>query len=125
VSPFEARLRGATLIPRVHVAAGFRARLCGLLGRAGLPRGEALLIERCGLVHTLGMRFPLDLVFVDREWCVTRVARGVRPGRVAWGGLRARRVLELESGWLPADAVRPGDRLEPDADVTPAPGATV
>ena len=52
--------------------------------------GEALLIERCGSVHTVGMRFALDLVFLDRGWRVVRVARNVGPGRwMVWGAAMA------------------------------------
>ena len=97
------------LVPRIEIADGLRARMKGLLGRDGLGRGRALWIESCGIVHTFFMRFPLDLVFVDRECRVTRIVFGVPPGRVAWGGLRARRVLEMEAGWFPRDALRPGD----------------
>ena len=107
------RLRGALLIPRVETAAGFIARLVGLLGRNGLEPGRALLLAPGSMIHTCGMRFPLDLIFVDRQWTVTRVVRGVRPFRCVSGGKHAHAVLEMQAGWLPPDAVRAGDRLEP------------
>ena len=107
------RLRGADLIPRVETAAGPLARMVGLLGRSGLPPGSALLLAPAAMIHTCGMRFPLDLIFVDRHWTVTRVARGVRPFRIVGGGRGGWAVLELQAGWLPPDAVRVGDRLEP------------
>ena len=65
------------------VARGFRARLLGL---ALLPRkraGPGLLIPRCRCVHTFGMRFRLDLVFLDREGRLLREIRAVRPFRIA------------------------------------------
>lgn len=68
----------------VRVAAGFRARLLGL---ALLPRaaaGPGLLIPRCASVHTFGMRFHLDLVFLDGEGRVLAVRRGVPSRRFAW-----------------------------------------
>jgi uncharacterized membrane protein (UPF0127 family) len=68
----------------VPVADGFRARLLGL-GR--LPRAQAgsgLLISRCTSVHTFGMRFALDLVFLDRHGRPLSIRRGVPPRRFAW-----------------------------------------
>jgi uncharacterized membrane protein (UPF0127 family) len=80
----------------VLVAAGFRARLLGL---ARLDRGEAgagLLIPRCASVHTFGMRFPLDLVFLDRRGAPLALHRRVPPRRLVWcRGAAA--VLEIPS----------------------------
>ena len=56
-------------------------RLVGLAGRRSLPRGRALLFPRCRSVHTFGMRFALDLVWLAGGEPV-RLDRGVRPGRV-------------------------------------------
>jgi len=54
------------------------------------------------------MRFPLDLVFLDGEDRVVRLVPGVGSWRVAWGGWRARSVVELAAGWLPDGAVPVG-----------------
>lgn len=76
-------------------------RLVGLLGCRALPPGSGLLIAPCGSVHTIGMRFALDLVFMDAAGRVVRTVAGVRPWRCAvWGGLAARQTLEVQSGWL-------------------------
>ena len=72
------------------------ARLLGLAGLRALPGGIALLLPRTRSVHTLGMRFALDLVWLDRDGRVVRVDRGVRPWRVrSCRGARA--VMELPS----------------------------
>jgi uncharacterized membrane protein (UPF0127 family) len=63
-------------------ARGFRARLLGLAFLRELPPGRALLIPRCSSVHTFGMRFPLDLVFVGPAGEVLRIDRAVGPRRV-------------------------------------------
>ena len=76
-----------------------------MIGREPAP-SEALLFERCRSVHTFGMRTPITVFFLDREWRVVRVARAPS-GRVLFCR-RARRVIECHIG---AD-VRVGDRLE-------------
>jgi hypothetical protein len=68
----------------VHEAASLRARLLGLalLPRGAVPPGHALLIPDCRSVHTFGMRFPIDLVFLDERGRALRVERGVKQRRV-------------------------------------------
>jgi uncharacterized membrane protein (UPF0127 family) len=79
------------------------ARLRGLAGLAGLPPGVALLLPDCRSVHTFGMRFALDLVWLGSDGGVVRVDRGVRPRRLRTC-LRAGAVLEVAAGG--ADAFR-------------------
>ncbi len=78
---------------RAAEAVGPVARLRGLAGLPHLEPGEALLIRRCRSVHTLGMRFALDLVWLDADDRVVRVDRGVPPGRLRTCP-RARAVVE-------------------------------
>jgi uncharacterized protein len=80
---------------RVPVAVGFTARLLGLAGLDLDEAGPGLLIPRCRSVHTFGMRFALDLIFLDRKGNPCAVAReAVPPRRVVWDR-RADAVLEL------------------------------
>ena len=83
--------------------------MSGLLGRSELPAGHGLLIVPCRAIHTVGMRFALDLLFLDARGRIVKVARGVRPGRLGWGGWRARTTLEAQTGWLPK--LEPGERV--------------
>ena len=102
----------AVLAEKAERAASLWERLRGLLGRASLGPGGALLIERCGAIHTVGMRFAIDAVFLDRAWRVVRVVRNVRPGRLmVTGGWGAARVLESEAGCLDMSEIRVGDTL--------------
>jgi uncharacterized protein len=80
---------------QVVVAHG-RRRLIGLIGSLWLPAGVALEIPRCRSVHTFGMRFALDLVWLDGERRVVRIDRAVPPWRVR-SCRQARSVLELDS----------------------------
>jgi uncharacterized protein len=81
----------------ILVARSSRSRLLGLALRRRPPPGGALLLPRCRSVHTFGMRFALDLVWLDREGGVLGMDEGVRPWRV-----RSRRgaaaVLEVAAG---------------------------
>ncbi|MFQ5694270.1 MAG: DUF192 domain-containing protein, partial [Nitrospinota bacterium] len=86
---------GRQLAHRVRHADTLRDSLRGLLGRASLPEGEALLLDPCRAVHTVGMRFPIDALFLDRAGRIVRAARRVRPHRPVVAAWRARRVLEL------------------------------
>lgn len=92
-----------------EVARTMRQRMRGLLGRDGLPHGQAMWIKRCSSVHTVGMRFAIDLVFLSRDNTVVRVIPDVRPGRpFVWGGWKATSVIESEAGDLDLSLVPPG-----------------
>jgi uncharacterized membrane protein (UPF0127 family) len=80
----------------VPVAETHRARLLGLAFLDREEAGEGLFIPRCRSVHTFGMRFPLDLVFLDAESRVIRLRRAIPPGRVVRCP-EATSVLELPS----------------------------
>jgi uncharacterized protein len=74
------RVAAGRLVP---VALGFRARLLGLSRLERRLAGPGLLIPCCASVHTFGMRFALDLLFLDAEGTVLAERRGVPPGRFA------------------------------------------
>jgi uncharacterized protein len=80
------RFRGLERIPlfghQVPVAQGLPSRLAGLALLSRGRAGEGLLIPRCRSVHTFGMRFPLDLLFLDAEGRVIELRRSVPPWRV-------------------------------------------
>ena len=99
-------LNGTVWVQHVEVAATTLQRMRGLLGRRVLPIGHGLLIEACGSVHTVGMRFPIDVIFLDRAWKVRRICRHVSSGRwIVWGGWSGLRALEVACGWLDLDNV--------------------
>ncbi|HSS32058.1 MAG TPA: DUF192 domain-containing protein [Solirubrobacterales bacterium] len=78
----------------VPVACGWRSRLLGLSWLEREQAGSGLLIPRCSSVHTFGMRFELDLVFIDPDGRALALHRGVPPRRVV-GCRGAAAVLEL------------------------------
>jgi uncharacterized membrane protein (UPF0127 family) len=66
----------------IHEANTLRSRLLGLALLASMPSGHALLIPDCRSVHTFGMRFPIDVAFLDDAGRPIRVERAVDPRRV-------------------------------------------
>ena len=99
----------------VRLADDSATRRKGLLGLRGLGWGEGLWISPCEAVHTFGMKFSIDLVFLDRELRVKKVRSNVSPWRVS-GCLNAHSVLELASGTVCKTGTKAGDKL----DVSPA-----
>jgi uncharacterized membrane protein (UPF0127 family) len=100
-----------TILADAHPAHGLVGRTRGLMFRKSLAEGEGLDIRPCGSIHMMFMRFPIDAVFYDREFRVTKVASNVKPWTgMAFGGKGAHGVIELPAG--AAVDVKPGDLLE-------------
>lgn len=79
------------------LATGMLERMRGLLGRKPLGDDEGLLLDPCSSVHTLGMKYPIDLVFLTAGWRIGRIIAELQPLRMAWHP-GARRALELRAG---------------------------
>lgn len=77
----------------------FCQRAKGLLGLQAFPRNlDGMYFERCNAVHTIGMRFAIDVIFIDSRNKVVKIAREVPPQQALVGCLRARGVIELSAG---------------------------
>jgi uncharacterized membrane protein (UPF0127 family) len=98
------------LASSVEVARTSAARRRGLLGRNELPRGSALVISRCNAIHTIGMRFAIDVAFVDSGGRVKKIVTGLPPWRIAVSPL-ASMAIEFTAGVLQPDVLRVGDWL--------------
>ena len=85
-------------------------RFRGLIARPRLGEHEGMLISPCGSVHTLGMRYPLDIVFMDRDGRVLKCVNALQPCRAA-GSRSARYTLELAPGGIARAAVVDGEVL--------------
>ncbi|MFB3778996.1 MAG: DUF192 domain-containing protein [Bryobacteraceae bacterium] len=103
--------RGSVLADRAEVADTSRKRRVGLLKHDSLPSGQGLWIIPCEGVHTFGMKFPIDVVFLDRAKKVLKIRAGMGPRRISLC-LRAHSVLELPAGTAAAAQTQPGDQLE-------------
>ncbi|MGD0859401.1 MAG: DUF192 domain-containing protein [Terracidiphilus sp.] len=103
--------RNTVLATRMELADSSPKRNKGLLGRSHLAPGEGLWILPCEAIHTFGMKFPIDLVYLDGKNRIKKLCREVPPWRLSVC-LSARSVLELPSGAIRETKTRPGDTLE-------------
>ena len=105
------RSRGRVLLPDVLLADTLWKRVRGLLGTRATGRGQSCWLTGCSSVHALGMRYALDLFFLDLDGRIIFKQIGLRPWRFSAWILRATQVLEVESGWLHTDQAPVGDIL--------------
>jgi uncharacterized protein len=105
------RADGRVVCEQLLVAARPLTRMRGLLGRSSLPPGEGILLRPAGSVHTFFMRFPIDVVFLDRDATVVGVEPSLAPWRLA-GRRGAKSVVELAAGECARHGVAVGDRLQ-------------
>lgn len=102
---------GRRILGRVWLADTMLGRARGLLGRPPLQEGEGLLLDPCGGVHTFGMAYPLDVVFMDGAGVVIKTARDIAPRRFA-SARGARTALELRGGAAEAIGITENLKLE-------------
>lgn len=96
---------------RARIAEHFFTRLKGLLGSASLPQGEGLFIRPSNSVHTIGMKYPIDVLFLSRRLEVLKVVAKLEPMRLTgcWGSYM---VLELPAGTAEKADIKIGSKLE-------------
>jgi uncharacterized membrane protein (UPF0127 family) len=102
-------LRDGEVLAALEVADSFGSRLKGLLGRDGIDGG--LLLQPAKSVHTVGMRFPLDVAFCTRDLLVLETTT-MRPFRLGAPRLKAHCVIEAQAGAFERWRLQPGDQLE-------------
>lgn len=95
---------------RLMMTRGPLERMRGLLWRPALAEGEAMYLEHCNAVHTLGMRYPIDVAFLDGSGVVLRVVQALRPMRmtICW---RAKIAVEFAAGECGRTGIKPWLRL--------------
>ncbi|GAC1533837.1 MAG: hypothetical protein NVS2B17_02020 [Candidatus Velthaea sp.] len=102
---------GNVIADRLERPTTWLKRNIGLIGRPALERGEGLWLERCWGIHTVGVRFPLDVLFLGDDFRVVGFARCVQPGRLALINAFSKHVIEMPAGTLDAADVLVGDRV--------------
>lgn len=103
--------QGFTVAHRVTIAASFWQRFRGLLGQRDLAIDHGLLLRPGGSVHTIGMRFAIDVLFLDRHSRILAIAHCLMPYRFATAPQGTRSVLELAAGRAADCGLIPGASL--------------
>jgi uncharacterized membrane protein (UPF0127 family) len=103
--------RNTVLGEQIRVAGTSLSRLVGLLGKRNLEPGTGLLIAPSQAIHTVAMRFAIDVVFVDRDWRVIHLRPTMVPFRMTGIHWKSRYVLELPSGVIAQTSTAVGDQL--------------
>ncbi len=103
--------RQTVLADSLEVASNSASRKKGLMGRQSLSPGEGLWIVPCEAVHTFGMHFAIDLVYLNRKHRIVKTKSNVVPRRLS-ACLSAHTVIELPSGTIRDTQTMPGDLLE-------------
>ena len=107
----ENRTRAILLGDAIDVANTSSKRRTGLLKHAGLAKGQGLWIVPCEAVHTFGMKFSIDVLFLNKKRKVLKIRKDMKQWRMA-ACLRAHSVLELAAGRADATGTKVGDQLE-------------
>ena len=100
------------LATTVRKADNFLTRLVGLLKRKTLGPEEALWLMPSKGIHTIGMKFPIDVVFLSRKNIVQSLISGMAPYRISAVHLTSYSVLELPNGTIRKSRTEVGDQLE-------------
>ncbi len=117
-------VRMQRVIPvRVLTANHFFSRLAGWLGRHGPVDDELLQLTPCRAVHTWGMSFPIDILFLNTDSRVLVALSEVPPNRVTSPQAKAVRVLEAPAGFIQREGIRLGDKVLIHSDGDHKPGA--
>ena len=105
------RTRGTHLASHAEIADSFRTRLIGLLGRRALGPGDGLWLLPSNSIHTIGMRFPIDVVMLSHSARVLGVRHSLRPCSILWPNLRVKSILELPADTIARSRTASGDLL--------------
>lgn len=103
-----------------RVADNFLTRLVGLLRDKTLERGDGLWIVPCNSIHSFGMRFIFDAIFLDKNLRVVHLVREVKPWRATKMVFSAHSVLEIPAGLISQTTTELGDQFEMRRGVLPA-----
>jgi uncharacterized protein len=101
---------GALLV-KAEVADTFFRRLKGLLGRRELPAGRGMLLKPANSIHTIGMKFAIDVIFLDREGRILKIIEKMPPGKISPLVKGAHCVIETAGSELSIKPAAIGDKL--------------
>lgn len=89
---------GNVVLSNCQVAVSFTSRFLGLMGRRRLNASEGILFPNCNSIHTFFMRFPIDVVLLEKTGIVIGIIGHMKPWRLLWPKKKVNHILEMESG---------------------------
>lgn len=92
-------------------AKSLRQRVQGLIGHSALKEREAFWISACPSIHTFFMKFPIDVIFTDKKFCVQALFENTSSGKILFGGFKSQNVFEMKTGQIQAHNIKKGDVL--------------
>lgn len=109
------RTQDTVIATQVRKADHYFARLIGLLPKKALEEGEGLWIIPCSEIHSIGMRFVFDAIFLDKDLHVVHLMPEMKPMRISKMIKGAKTVLEIDGGMIARSQTQLGDQLSFDA----------
>jgi uncharacterized protein len=104
--------RDTVIASRIEIAQDSWARMKGLLGVMDFPPGEALIITRCQSIHMFFMKFPIDVIFCDRQNKVIGLCAGIKPFCMSPVFFKASYAIELPLGSITASKTQVEDQID-------------
>lgn len=103
--------QGNILLGRCTYSAGFLFRMVGLLRHKGLDHDEGIWLKPCKQIHMFGMRFAIDVIFLDQENKVVHICDSIEPWKVSRYVRRARSAIECQAGLVRQHGLKLGQQL--------------
>jgi uncharacterized membrane protein (UPF0127 family) len=97
---------------KLEFAENVMSRMIGLLGRDSLPAGSGLLIKPCKGIHTFGMKYEIDALFLGKDNRIVATIKRIPPNRLTRIYFSAVSVLELPAGTIELTSTKVGDGVE-------------
>jgi uncharacterized membrane protein (UPF0127 family) len=101
---------GRVIVARLELARSVWKQTIGLLGRRQLAADAGMWLEPCNSIHTFGMQFAIDVLFLDSSGRLLRAMDGVKPWRICWTVWKARAIVEIPEGSIALRNIQVGKR---------------
>ena len=99
------------LIAEIIKAKTLKQRIKGLIGHKELLEKQAFWINACPSIHTFFMKFPIDVIFTDKDFYIVSLFKNVSSGKMLFGGFKSQNVFEMKSGQIQTHKLKKGDLL--------------
>lgn len=100
----------------VNVAENFFSRAIGLIEKKSFPDAQALVIKPCNSIHTFFMKFPIDVLFVNKNNKIISIYENVKPNRILPVHFNSKLVVELASGQIRVNNICLGDIIRIESE---------